>query len=288
MIETPKLSSSALIVNLSLSVWTGRKLDKSVSQEIDSSKNTKSRAGNYHKNLFAGSHTLEQVSKIAGEVRTWHYLMTQPWGDNGDRLLSVAVLPEYKAELESFNDRFVDAVNNFLKEYATSVSAAAFQLGDLFNRNDYPDPMSIADKFAFKYSFAPVPTSGDFRVDIEEEGLKQLQEQYEAATSAKMEAAMKDAWERVYAVMNRMSERLTDDEKGKHKIFRDSLVDNALEVCSLLKHFNFTNDRNLHELRLGLENTLRGVDAEGLRLDTTARHNVKSEVDKLIDKFNLI
>ncbi len=49
-----KLSSSALIVNLSLSVWTGRKLDKRVSEEVDQQNSTKTRAGNYHKNLLAG------------------------------------------------------------------------------------------------------------------------------------------------------------------------------------------------------------------------------------------
>ena len=36
-----KISSSAMLVDLSISVWTGRKLDKTVSAEVDASKNTK-------------------------------------------------------------------------------------------------------------------------------------------------------------------------------------------------------------------------------------------------------
>ena len=55
-----KLSSSALIVNLSMSVWTGRKLDKRVSEEVDQQNSTKTRAGNYNKNLLAGSGKLEE------------------------------------------------------------------------------------------------------------------------------------------------------------------------------------------------------------------------------------
>ena len=53
-----KISSSAMLVDLQFSVWTGRKLDKTVSAEVDASKNTRGRAGNYHKNLLAGSEKL--------------------------------------------------------------------------------------------------------------------------------------------------------------------------------------------------------------------------------------
>ena len=62
-----KISSSAMLVDLSLSVWTGRKLDKSVSAEVDVSKNTKGRAGNYHKNLLAGSEKLAEIGKLSVE-----------------------------------------------------------------------------------------------------------------------------------------------------------------------------------------------------------------------------
>ena len=61
-INVSKLSSSALIVNLSMSIWTGRKLDKRVSEEVDQAKETRTRAGNYHKNLLAGSGFSKSIS----------------------------------------------------------------------------------------------------------------------------------------------------------------------------------------------------------------------------------
>jgi ABC-type microcin C transport system permease subunit YejB len=70
MQNVSKLSSSSLVVNLSLSVWTGRKLDKRVSEEVDQQKSTKTRAGNYTKNLFAGSGKLEELTKLSGAIRT--------------------------------------------------------------------------------------------------------------------------------------------------------------------------------------------------------------------------
>jgi len=282
-----KLSGSALIVNMSLSVWTGRKLDKRVSEEVDQAKSTKTRAGNYHKNLLAGSGKLEEITKVANAVRTWHYTVTQPWGDNGDRVLNMASFIDYKSRLTEYEHQFTNAVNAFLNEYDTLVAAAAFQLGDLFNRDDYPLREQIVDKFGFRYAFSPLPTAGDFRVDIGEEGLREMRDHYENVLSTRVNDAMQDAWDRLHDVLTRMSERLADTEDGKRKIFRDSLVDNAIEVCGLLRHFNITGDVRMEAMRMELEDALRNVDASSLRESDHMREQTKQKVDALLDKFSL-
>jgi len=284
-----KLASSALIVNLSLSVWTGRKLDKRVSEEVDQAKSTRTRAGNYHKNLLAGSGKLEQITKIAGAIRSWLYSVTQPWGDNGDRILPVTTLLDFKSRLTDYEEQFSTAVNDFLNDYDTLVSAAAFQLGDLFNRDDYPVREQIESKFGFRYSLIPLPQAGDFRVDIGNDGLRELQEQYERVMEQRVVGAMTEAWERLHDALTKMSERLTDDtdENGdpKRKIFRDSLIDNAVEICGLLKSFNITGDLRMDEMRKQLEDTLQHVDAQTLRDSDHLRQQTKAKVDALLSKF---
>lgn len=289
-IEVSKLSGSALIVNLNLSVWTARKLDRRVSEEVDQAKSTKTRAGNYHKNLLAGSGKLEQINKLAGAIRTWHYTFTQPWSDSGDRVLPMTMFVDYRARLTDYETQFGTAVNDFLNEYDTLVAAAAFQLGDLFNREDYPLREDIVGKFGFRYAFSPLPVSGDFRVDINEQGLTELRTHYEGVMAERTTTMMKDAWDRLYDVLSRMSERLADDtdSKGesKRKIFRDSLVDNAIDVCKLLKHFNTTGDTRLEAMRQQLEDAMRGVDAQSLRDSDVLREQTKNKVDALLDKFS--
>ena len=290
--EVTKLSGSAIIVNLNLSVWTARKMDKGVSQEIDQAKSTKTRAGNYHKNLLAGSGKLEEITKLANAVRTWHYTHTQPWGDNGDRVLPMTMFVDYRSRLTGYENEFATSVNNFLNEYDTLVTAAAFQLGNLFNRDDYPARDQIVGKFGFRYAFAPLPESGDFRVDIGEQGLTELRDHYEGVMSERTTTMMKDAWDRLYDVVSKMSERLADDVdpstgESKRRIFRDSLVDNAVDVCKLLKHFNTTNDTKLESMRQQLEDALRGVDAKSLRESDLLRDQTKRKVDALLDKFAL-
>jgi hypothetical protein len=202
----------------------------------------------------------------------------------------MTALTEYKARLTDYEQQFALAVNNFLGEYDTMVAAAAFQLGDLFNRDDYPTREHIVKRFGFRYSMAPLPTSGDFRVDINEEGLEELRTHYEGVLDTRIKGAMQDAWERLHDVLTKMSERLEDtiDAHGdpKRKIFRDSLVENAIEVAGLLKHFNIGGDVRLEEMRKQLEDAMRGVDAESLRDSDSLREQTKRKVDAMLDKFS--
>jgi hypothetical protein len=280
-----KISSSAMLVDVSLSVWTGRKLDKQVSSEIDSAKHTKSRAGNYHKNLLAGSAKLAEIGKIASAVRNWSYSQTSPWSDAGTRLLPATLFFDYKSKLTEYEKMFTQAVEDFIAEYETLVASAAFQLGDLFNREDYPDKEKVMRKFGFYHTFSPVPEVGDFRVDIGEAGMAELKSNYETAYKTKIESAMKDAWTRLHEVMTSISERLDYGDDQTKKLFRDSLVDNAVQLCSLLKHLNITGDTVMENMRRELEKQLIGISAQDLREDEGLRIETKKKVDEMLGKF---
>lgn len=279
-----KISSSAMLVDVSISVWTARKLDKKVSEEVDSAKSTRTRAGNYHKNLLAGSTKLEDINKVASAFRIWHYKQTSPWSDSGTRLLPATLFMEYKNQLSIYEKEFHDAVTDFLVEYDNLVTKAAFQLGDLFNRDDYPEAYKVVSKFAFSYSFSPVPESGDFRVDIGEQGMNELRGQYESAYKVRIESSMKDVWDRVYTTLTHMSSKL-DFTNGKQKLY-DSMVDNATELTELLKHLNITGDQRLENLRKDLASAMNGINCDYLRGSDDVRENVKSKVDDMLSKFN--
>lgn len=276
------IQNSAMLVDLNISLWTARKMDKKVSQEIDNAKNTRAKGGNYHKSLLAGTHKLEQVQKLVSAIRVWHYTNTLPWSDGGSRLLPMTNFFEYKAKLNEFEQEFELAVRDFLNEYPTLVSAAAFTLGDLFDHTEYPSVDTLVDKFKFKYVFLPVPSAGDFRVDVEDSYVKELKSQYESFYESKLGDAMADAWGRLHDCLTKMSEKLAGEEK---QIFRDSLVTNATELCSLLTKLNVTNDAKLEQARQSLEKALLGVSPDELRKYDDARLDVKAKVDAILDMF---
>jgi hypothetical protein len=278
------IGSNAMLVDLNISMWTGRKMDKKVSEEIDVSKSTKARAGNYNKKLLAGSDKLEKVQKIATAVRTWNYQHTLPWSDGGSRLLPMKSFFDYKATLGNYEQQYNDAVEDFLTEYPQLVSGSAFTLGALFDRGEYPDVEDLRSKFRFKYVFCPVPDAGDFRIDVEEQAKNELQQQYKEYYDGKLADAMKDAWDRLHETLTHLSDRMDYTDENKKK-FWDSTITNASDLCGLLTSLNVTNDPKLEDMRQKLEKALNGVDASDIRESEAIRTSVKSKVDDILSMF---
>jgi hypothetical protein len=276
-----------MLVELSISSWTARKLDKKVSEEVDTSKATKTRAGNYHKNLLAGSQALDAVVKYGNNVRLWHHKQTLPWSDSGSRIITMENFLGYKTQLSECESNYNRLVNNFLVSYPTLISAAAFQLGDLFNRDEYPEADVVAKKFKFSYVFSPLPNAGDFRVDIGEQAAKELVEQYENTFNARVQGAMQDMWERVHDCLTHMSDRLSDaDAEGSRKGFHKTLLSNASELIDLLQKLNITKDPKLEEIRRNLSSAILGVEIDDLKKSDAVRKDVKAQVDEILGKFD--
>ena len=281
------IATSAMMVELNISCWTARKLDKNVSKEIDAFKNTKVKAGNYHKHLLAGNPHHENVVKYAASSRLWNIKQTMPWSDSGPRIVTMENLFNggYKRELDNRRDEFYRLVDVFLGVYPTLISAAAFQLGDLFDREEYPDADVIRSKFKFNYTLTPIPTANDFRIDIGEQAKRELVEQYEAAFNERLGNAMRDVWDRLHECLKHMSERLANDDAGNRKVFHGTLLTNARELIDLLQRLNVTQDAKLEEARRDLQNALLNTEIDTLKESDYVRENVKSKVDAILGKF---
>jgi len=279
------IASSAMLVELSISGWTARKLDKKVSAEIDVAKGTQTQAGNYNKNLLAGTGFLDTITKYAANARAWHISQTLPWSDSGVRLLPVSNFIAYKEQLNKLEENYTALVHKFVDAYPNLVTAAAFQLGNLFDRNEYPDADKIFHKFKFSCNFFPVPQAGDFRVDIGEEAKQELANSCQHAYEERLNNAMGEVWQRLHKCLSNVSERLTLNGDGQEKLFRDSLVGNAHELIDLLKHLNITKDPKLEQARTELYEAIGHHDADSLRKSVVAKEAVKSKVDSILSKF---
>ena len=280
------IASSAMLVELSISTWTARKLDKKVSTQVDLDNGAKTKVVNANKNLMAGTGVLDTIVKYAANARAWHLSQTLPWTDNGSRLLPMSNFMNYKKQLGELEANYEALVDKFIIAYPNLVSAAAFQLGTLFDRNEYPDESSLKRKFKFTYSFFPVPTAGDFRIDINEEAKAEIMANCNSAYQDRLNNAMREAWSRLHDCLSRMSERLTDNADGSRKIFRDSLVENGVELVTMLKHLNITQDPKLEQARRELQVAIGAHDLDSLRDNSNAREAVKMRVDSILSKFD--
>jgi hypothetical protein len=239
-----------------------------------------------YKNLFAECKELDDLTKFQARARAEHYRLTLPWNDQGARLLPTASLLEYQQTMGRYSNEFDRLVDAFLDKYDTLVAAAAFQLGTLFDRQEYLSRAQVALRFRMESSFTPLPTSGDFRLDIESEVQRELVEQYERRMEAKLAQANQDSWSRLHDALLRLSDRLVIEEDGKKRKFHDTMVTGALELCDLLTVMNITKDPQLESARRKVEAVLSGVTPKELRDEHSTRIQTKQQVDAILDAFD--
>lgn len=271
------LQNSALIVSLSISQWSARKLDKKVTDEINISHNATADAGRYNKLLVSKAHT-EAVQKITGKARTFHYENTLAWGDNNERLLPTANYMKYVQEMGMLKGEFDAAIAAFFSNYDAVIVEARIRLNGMFRDSDYPSKGDIQDKFAFNTSFMPVPSS-DIRVGLSDSIMDALRANVETEINSRLGDAVKGIWERIKTQLSHMRDKLST----KDAIFRDSLFDNLTDLIELLPALNVTNDVNIAKIC----NEMKGlvVSPDSVRTNVALRITKADEVDAVMNKF---
>lgn len=284
------IDTCAMLVEFNASQWTARKLDKGATDEIVTTKKAQDKgAARVNKNLLAGRKELEVINKHVGTVRTYVYDNTLPWSDSGIRLLPSARFFEFNKKMEDYEHEFQDLVADFIDLYPTLITAQAMALGDMFNRDEYPSPQEIAHRFSFRLNYMPVPTAGDFRVDVGNDAEKELREKLSKLADERIEHAMRDVKTRLKEHLDRMSDRLAVDVVNKEiktRMFHDTLLDTARELCTMVKALNITNDQDLEGARKALSQAIEGVDVTDLRKNMAIRGDVKANVDAIRSKFS--
>ena len=281
------ITSSAVIVEMNISVWTANKLDRSATDKVVSDNAAVSNAAQVRKNLMAGTSMRKDIADFAASCRLWHNARTLPWADKGARLLPTSMFMEYKQEANTRRTQFEQMVSNFVQAYPALVQTSQNYLGGLFNPDDYPDVAEVQDKFGFRMVFSPVPESNDFRLKVAEQDLQELRSQYEESFATRLADAMREPWERLHKLLTGMSAKLTDSETDTEvkKRYHDTLITNAQDMCAMLTHLNVTNDPKLEQARRDLELTMLGADIDEVRESPLARKNIKDKLDAILNQY---
>ena len=280
------ISASALLVELNISVWPASKIDREITDKVNSDAGAVHGASQTKKNLFAGTSLRKDISDFAARVRLYHNRHTLPWADKGERMLPTALFMEYKQTMNGFEQTFDMMCNNFYVEYPRLVIEAPIALKGLYKADDYPDIDTVKTKFGFRRTVKPVPEAGDFRLDIPAYDLEEMKAEFITQQQTKLAEAMREPWDRLHKMLVGMSEKLTDLEgDDAKKRYHDTLITNPIELCSLLTKLNVTNDPALEAARRQVELTMMGADIESIKEDAGSRSELKSKVDDILKKF---
>jgi len=279
------ISSSAVLVELNISVWTAAKLDKGATQAVISDNNAGSQSGAFRKNLLAGTSLRKDISDYAAACRMTHNKLTLPWQDRGGRILPTSLFMDYKQRMNVGTAHFNTLVDRLCDNYDALKQSAQNYMGSLYNEEDYPTLEEVRGKFGFNLVFSPLAEAGDFRLDVPTQDLAEMSEQYESDFNKRLADAMRKPWDDMHKMLLSMSEKLSLSSDDEKKRWHDTFVTNAQGMCSLLSNLNVTKDPKLEEARRALELTMLGADIEEIKDSPVVRADMKTKIDDILGKF---
>ena len=104
-----------------------------------------------------------------------------------------------------------------------------------------------------------------------------------------LHGAVGDLYRRMAEAVERVSERLREDDDGKPLVFRDTMISNIRDLVDVVPRLNIFGDDELARLCEQVKEKIASVEPDALRpsrtFDPAARAQVKRDADDLAEKF---
>jgi hypothetical protein len=228
------------------------------------------------KKLLDTSHSAFQaVTSVRSRAISYWKGISLPYPEPGIRLIRQDDVSSFSVQLTTLQAELAQAVEQLSEHYQHLKAAARQRLGRLFSAADYP--ASLAGLFQVSFDFPSVEPPKYLR-----QLSPQLYEQEAQRASARFQQAVELAeqafLEEFSKVISHLTERLSGQEDGKPKIFRDSAVDNLHEFFERFRHLNVRSSQQLDELVSQAQRITRGVKPPALREDSGLRQQIATRL----------
>ena len=228
------------------------------------------------KKLLDTSHpAFKVVSSIRGQIGSYWRSVSLPYPEAGIRLIRQEDIGRFQVQMTTLKAELNEAVRTLDFHYDELISAARQRLGSLFNANDYP--ATLDGLFDCIWDFPSVEPPDYLR-----QLSPQLYEQEAARVAARFDEAVQLAeqafTEELSRLISHLTERLSGQDDGKPKVFRDSAVENMQEFFERFRHLNIRSSEQLDNLVSQAQRVVRGVEPQQLRDDGTLRQQVAAQL----------
>lgn len=269
------LFAKGCLVQLETSAWTARRkisskalLDNGSHDDVDPSFVAAS------KRLIDGK-ALSAIEAIRSEARAWLYSQSLPFPLDGAVFVPASEIERIDAKLATFEARYKEAVADFVKDYPALREASRVQLGSLYSISDYPQ--NVASRFAFSWRFLTLAPASDAQL-LNPALVAKEREKFQALMAEAAQSAVTELRVRFAACVDHVVERLSGEDDGKPKIFRDSLIGNLRDFLDGFKALNVCDDRDLADLVTRARDTLDGIEVNDLRKNESLRSTIASRM----------
>lgn len=276
------ITERAMLAAVHISIWTAVKHDRKISRDVASQHGAHQGAGRYNKQLLRGADKLDELRTLAGQIRQYFYKITLPWSDEGFRLLPSNFYFDLMAKMREFEASFEQGVESFLTVYPQYIDQVRPELNGLFREEDYPAPSKLRDKFGVKLEILPIPSGGDFRVQMSADEQARVSREIDANVRQSLTRGTEDLWKRLREVVSHMVDRLNEPESRFHA----SLVTNVFDLVEILPRLNVNGDAELNRFAEQIRQRLCNYTAQDLKKHDLLRVTTATDAADLVAQMD--
>ncbi len=231
------------------------------------------------KKLIDTKHDAYQaLTSLRSQINAYWKDNSLPYPEAGLRLIRQDRVAEFNSRLEDYRDQLNAAAQMLAADFELIKQAARIRLGSLYNEADYP--VSLPEMFAVEWDFPSVDAPDYLRQlnpELYREQSRRVAERFERT----VELAEQAFTEELDRLVNHLAERLSGQEDGRPKVFRDTAITNLREFFDRFKELNVGSSEQLDALVVQCEQLLRGVQPQGLRDNETFRQNLTTQLSRV-------
>ncbi|MGA2226911.1 MAG: DUF3150 domain-containing protein [Syntrophobacteraceae bacterium] len=263
----------ACLVQLSTGVWQGvTALGSNLMEKIGNSEWLKGAK------VLIDPDCLSTVRSVLSKARTHLQKAALPFPIHGLTLVPKETLTRIDETLCQMKSEFEAEVEKFIESYDYEREKARESLGHLFNEADYP--INVREKFRFEWRFITLDIPGKSGI-LSPELYEREKEKFQTLMEETRELATVALREEFAGIVRHMVERLSGEEDGKPKKFKNSMMEKMGEFLDSFGDRNLFADDKLAELVDQARDVVNGLSTDELRQDGNLRKYIADEMDHL-------
>ena len=216
------------------------------------------------------------VNSVKSRIASYWKGETLPFPQAGIRLIRQDSVERFNQRLELFSSELGEAVGKLDEEYYQLRRAARDRLGDLFNESDYPSSLNGLFSVAWDFPNVEVP---DYLRRLNPELYRQEAERVARRFDQALEMAESAFMEELGQLIEHLTQRLTGQDDGTPKVFRDSAVTNLTGFFERFRQLNVRSNEELDNLVANCQQIVQGRTPQSLRDNRLVRETVAQELN---------
>lgn len=262
--------------------WQARKrLPKDIAKKL--SKKAEGEWVRANKILINREH-LKEINSIITATRNYVWDISNEFPIKGIQFLSLEIAEEANIAMKAFSNLLKEKVDPFTAQYKKHINEAKKQLekDNLFDKNDYPHPNEIAEKFWIYWRFFDMTIPSGATDAVYKEETKRIKDLF-TQTRTETILALRNGFAEL---VTHLADTMNDKEKGKKKRVRPEAIEKVMKFFETFQYKNVFKDNELDELVTQAKELLIDIEPKDLREDKSLSKLINNELGDIKEKID--